>query len=108
VIAGREAGHPVADFDDDAGPFVAADRRRHGRLPEGAQGVGWRRQPSLPNVFVGVAEPAGGQPDQDLAGPRRIQFELLDGPRPAVFVEDGRAAFHRLSATSISPALAAS
>jgi hypothetical protein len=107
VIAWREAAHPVADFGHNAGPFVAADRRRHGRQPEGAQGVRWRRQPALPNVFVGVAEPGGGQPDQDLTGARRIQLELLDGPRPAVFVEDGRAASHRTSATSMSPALAA-
>jgi hypothetical protein len=43
VIAGREAAYPVADFDHNAGAFVAADRRRHGRQPEGAQGIRWRR-----------------------------------------------------------------
>jgi hypothetical protein len=55
VIAGREAVHTVAHFDHNAGALVAADCRRHGRQPEGAQGIRWWRQPSLPNVFVGVA-----------------------------------------------------
>jgi hypothetical protein len=95
VVARREASDPVSHLDHDARAFVPADSRRHGRQPEEAQGLRWRREPSLPDVFVGVAEPGGGQSQQNFAGSRRVELKPFNGPPTAVLVEDGRAASHR-------------
>ncbi|OOK76391.1 hypothetical protein BZL30_4201 [Mycobacterium kansasii] len=41
MVAGREAPDSLADVDHDARAFVSADRRRHCRESQGAQGFCW-------------------------------------------------------------------
>ena len=67
VIARRERGHVRADALDDAGAFVAEHRRRV------AGRIGARCR-----VEVGVADAAGGEPDEDLARARLREVDLLD------------------------------
>ena len=58
---------PVADLLDDARALVP----EHGRRVAGGVGAGGR-------VEVGVADAAGDEPDEHLAGPRLGQVDLLD------------------------------
>src|SRR6201997_4585175 len=94
VVARREIRYAVTDFTHDAGTLVAADRREHGRQPEGAHHVVGRRHVAFEYVVVGVAQPGRGHLDEDFAGVGRVQLEFLDRPRPADVVQDRRAAFH--------------
>ena len=77
VIALGQRFDAGADLFDHAGGLVAAEHR-HGAAP-GALDV----------VDVAVADGAGGEPDPDLAGPGRVELEVFDHQRLAVFLADG-------------------
>ena len=80
---GATEATPVADPLDDAGALVAEHGRRvAGRV--GARG----------GVEVGVADAAGDEPDQHLAGPRLGELDLLDGERLAELLEHRGAHLH--------------
>ncbi len=66
MVADREPGDAVADLLDDARPLVPADDGVADRDVAGAQ------------VVVGVAQPRGGELDQDLTGLRLVKVELDD------------------------------
>ena len=83
VIAGREARHALAHGLDHARALVA----QHGRRVAG--GIGAAR-----GVHVGVADAAGGQPDEHLARPRPVQLDVLDHERLSELLEHGRADLH--------------
>ena len=68
VVAGCQRGDPLADLLDHAGALVAEDRRG----VAGGIGAGGR-------VHVGVADAAGRQAHQHLAGAGLGQLHLLDG-----------------------------
>ena len=72
VVAGRERGDAVADALDDAGALVP----EHGRRVAGRVGAGG-------GVEVGVADAAGDEPHEHLAGPRLGQVDLLHDERRA-------------------------
>ena len=71
VIAGRDERDAVADALDDTGALVAENARRiAGRVGAGG------------GVEVGVADAAGGEPHEHLAGLRLGEIDLLDDERP--------------------------
>ncbi len=94
MVAGCEPGHPLADLEHDAGSFMAADGRGHGRQPERAQCLRWWREVAASDVFIGVAQSGRAQLQQHLAGARRVELEFFDGPGVTVPIKDGRAASH--------------
>ena len=94
VVTRREFGYAVADFAYRSRALVATDGREHGGQPEFPQHLVGRRHVAFEDVVVGVAQSGGGHLDQNFAGPRWIQLELLDGPRAADVVQDGCAALH--------------
>jgi hypothetical protein len=78
VVAALEPLHAGPDLGHHAGAFVAEhDRHRHA-LP-GAVG----------SVQAGVADAAGRHPHQHLAGPRRLELELLDREWLALLEQNG-------------------
>ena len=66
VVTDREPGDAVADLLDNARALVPADDRVPDRDVAGTQ------------VVVGVAQPRGGELDEDLAGLRPVQVEFHD------------------------------
>jgi hypothetical protein len=93
VVAGGQPGDALAHLDDHCRALVTADRRRAGSLL-----IRWG-QVALTDVFVGVAQTRGGHADQNLAGARRIELELLDRPGLAVGAQDRGAASHLAGST---------
>ena len=84
VVARRQRGDVRPDRLDDAGALVA----EHGRRVAGRVGAGG-------GVEVGVADAAGVQPDQHLAGPRLGQLDLLHRERLAELLQHRGAHLHR-------------
>jgi hypothetical protein len=83
VVALFHAGHARPDIDDDAGAFVAEDRR------EQTFRVGARER-----ELVGVADAGGLDLDQHLAVSGSVEFDLHDLERLALLDGDGSAGFH--------------
>ena len=84
VVAGRdEAAAALADPLDDAGALVP----EHAGRVSGRIGPGGR-------VQVGVADAAGGEPDERLACLRLVELDLLDDERLAELLEDGGPDLH--------------
>ena len=80
---GPDERHALPHALDDAGALVAEDARRvPGRV--GARG----------RVEVGVADAAGGEPDEHLAGLRLREVDLLDDERLPELLEHGGADPH--------------
>ena len=66
MIAGPDEGDAVTDLLDDAGSLVTEHARRvPGRIRAGGR------------VEIGVADTAGGEPDENLAGARLGEVDLL-------------------------------
>ena len=86
VVAGRDERDALADALDDAGSLVA----EHARRVAGRVGAGR-------GVEVGVADAAGGEPDEHLAGLRLGEVDLLDDERAAELLEDCGADLHGAS-----------
>ena len=82
VVAGGDAGDARADLLDDAGALVAADDR------EGDGDV------AGDEVGVGVAQPGGGQLDEDLLLLGRVELDLLDAPLLAEAPQHGGLDLH--------------
>ena len=83
MVAGRHRAHTVADALDHATALVPQDGRRvAGRVGPGG------------GVHVGVADAAGHEPDQHLAGPGVGQLDLLDGEGPAELLQHRGAHLH--------------
>ena len=86
VVAGRDERDTVTDALDDTGALVTEDARRvAGRVGTGG------------GVEVGVADAAGGEPDEHLARLRLGEIDLLDDERAAELLEDCCADFHAAS-----------
>ncbi len=89
VVAGPHARHPLADRLDDAGALVAEHRRRvAGRVGSAAR------------VHVRVADAAGREPDEHLAGARVGELHVLHHERLAELLEDSSPNPHRPDATT--------
>ena len=86
VVAGRDERDAVTDALDDAGSLVP----EHARRVAGRVGAGG-------GVEVGVADAAGGEPDEHLAGLRLGEVDLLDDERAAELLENCCADFHGAS-----------
>ena len=86
MVAGRELGYPLTDLDDDAGasPPIVGDIA--GYPSERSTSLGAARSPWR-IVLVGVAQPGCSELRDNFAGARRIELDLLDGPRCTVFVQ---------------------
>ena len=100
VVARCEAGHAGADFLHDARGFVP---ERHRQRP---------RPVAVDHRQVGVAESRRADPHQHLAGPGRVEFQLLDDERARLRIRRRPADFtqHRgfdSHARKDSPALGA-
>ena len=86
VVAGRNEAHAVADALDDAGALVPEHARRiTGRIGTGG------------GVEVGVADAAGGEPDEHLAPLRLGEIDLLNDERAAELLENCCANSHGAS-----------
>ena len=83
VVAGPDERHALPHALDDAGALMAEDARRI------AARIGARGR-----VEVGVADPAGGEPDEHLAGPGLREVDLLDDERLPELLEHGGADPH--------------
>ena len=83
MVALLDGAHALAEALDDAGALVA----EHGRGV--AARVGARG-----GVEVGVADPAGLEPDEHLARAGLGQIDLLHGERGAELLQDSSADFH--------------
>ena len=83
VVAGRDERDAVADALDDPRALVA----EHARCVAARIGAGGR-------VEVGVADAAGDEPNQHLAGLRLGELELLHDERLPELLEDGGADPH--------------
>ena len=84
VVAGSDkAAAALADALDDAGALVAEDARR----VAGRVGAGGR-------VQVGVADAAGGEPDERLTSLRLGQLDVLDDERLPELLQHGGADPH--------------
>ena len=94
VVAGGERGHALTDALDDPGSLVPEDRRRV------AGGVGARG-----GVEVFVADAAGHQADQHLAGPRLGEVDLLNRKRLSEPLEYGGAHLHLPLLPGMAPIL---
>ena len=86
VVAGRDERDAVTDALDDAGTLVA----EHAGRVAGRVGAGG-------GVEVGVADAAGGEPDEHLARLRLGEIDLLDDERAAELLEDCGADLHGAS-----------
>src|SRR5215208_2799488 len=84
VIAGRQAGDPLARRLDHAGALVP----QHGRRVAGRVGAAG-------GVEVGVADAARGQAHQNLTGPRSVELDVLDDERLGELLEYRGADLHR-------------
>ena len=83
VVALGDARHPAPDIDDDAGAFMAEDRR------EQPLGIGPGQR-----VLVGMADPGRLDLDQHLAFFGAVEPHRLDRQRLSGLVGDGGARFH--------------
>jgi hypothetical protein len=77
VVAAPDSGDAGAEVDDDAGAFMAEDRRKQSLWV----GAGARE-------FVGVADTGGLELDQHLAGSRPFEANRLDRQRCAGAMRD--------------------
>jgi hypothetical protein len=77
MVAGRYAGHALADALDDAGALVPQDGRERDRDVLIADGN------------VRVTNPHAGDADENLLLTRLVEREPLDGPGPPRFANDG-------------------
>src|SRR3954447_6234884 len=94
VIANRESGYAAADFNDGARAFVSADHGEHWCQAVLTCDLIGDRHVALEDVVVGVAQACCGHLDENLAGARRIELEILDRPRAAHIMQDRGAASH--------------
>ncbi len=83
MIALGQARHPAPDIDDDAGAFVAEDRRKQ------PLGVGARQ-----GELVGMADAGRLDFDQHLAVFRAVELDRLDRQLFSGLVSDGSASLH--------------
>src|SRR5690606_688461 len=84
VIAGYHLGNAGADLLDDAGAFVAEDRwPRQGRIGQHGE--------------VGVAQPGGDDPDENVTGARLGELDLIKSHRAVVGGGEGRGDLHKSS-----------
>ena len=83
MVARRDGRHVCADALDDARALVP----EHGRRVAGR--IGARR-----GVEIGVADAAGGEPDEHLAGPGLSKVDLLDDERLPELLENCCANLH--------------
>ena len=83
VVAGRHARHALADLLDHARALVP----EHGRGVAGGVGAAGR-------VEVGVADPAGREAHEHLAGSRPVELDVLDDERLGELLENGGANPH--------------
>ncbi len=83
VITGLQRRDARSDLDDDAGTFVAEDRR------EQALGI-----KPVERIGIGVANARGLYLDQDLAETRTFKVDLDDFQRLFGFERDGGTGFH--------------
>src|SRR5258706_15772706 len=86
VVALPHARHPGADIDDDAGPFVAEDRREQ-----------TLRVAARARELVGMADPGGLDLDQHLAGLGPVELHGLQSERCARLAGYGGANVHCFS-----------
>ena len=89
VVARADQRDAVADALDDARALVP----EHARRVAGRVGAGG-------GVEVGVADAAGDEAHEHLAGLRLLEVELLDDERLAEFLEDGGADLHGRDGTA--------
>src|SRR4029077_9207833 len=89
MVADRQIAHAVADRLDHAGALVPEHRRR----VAGGVGPGGRKQ-------VGVADPAGLEPDEHLARARLGELELLHLERLAESLQHGCTDLHERDPTT--------
>jgi hypothetical protein len=83
VVARAHQRHAVTDLLDHAGALVP----EHARRVAGRVGAGG-------GVQVGVADAAGDEADEHLAGLRLLQVDVLDDEWLAEFLENGGADLH--------------
>src|SRR5271169_3813322 len=83
MIPFGEARHPVPDIDDNAGAFVAEDRRKQ------PLGVSARQR-----ELVGMADAGRLDLDQHLAVLWAVELDRLDRQLLSGLVRDGCASFH--------------
>src|SRR5271170_647292 len=83
MIAFGEAGHPAPDIDDDAGPFVAEDRRKQ------PLGVGSRQ-----SELVGMADAGCHDLDQHLPVLWAVEPDRLDRQLLSSLVSNSSASLH--------------
>ena len=57
----------------------------------------WVGERALDHLEVGMAEPAGVDPHQDVAGTQITEGDLLDNERAADLVQDGGAEVHAVA-----------
>jgi hypothetical protein len=86
LVAGRDGGDVRAQLFDDAGALMP----EHGRCVAGRIGPGR-------GVEIGVADPAGRQADEHLAGLRLGEIDLLDLKRLTELLEDSSLDLQRRS-----------
>jgi hypothetical protein len=67
VVARRELGDALADFDHHTRAFVAADHRKHPGQAERLHHVVGCGHVAVENVVIGVAQARGGHFDHDFA-----------------------------------------
>ncbi len=84
MVALLDAGDALADIDDDAGAFMAEDRR------EEALGIGARQR-----ELIGVADAGRLDLDQHLAVSRTVEVDLHDLQRLSGGDSDSGAGFHQ-------------
>jgi len=84
VVALGDARHAASDIDDDAGAFVAEDRRKQAlRIRPGER------------EFVGVADPGRLDLDKNLAVLGTVELNLLESQRLSGFERDSSASLHK-------------
>src|SRR5262252_9046203 len=84
VVALGDACHAASDIDDDAGAFMAEDRRKQAlRIRPGER------------EFVGVADPGRLDLDKNLAVLGTVELNLLEAQRLSGFESDSSACLHK-------------
>ena len=86
----RKRRDAVADLLDDAGAFVP----EHGRRVAGRVGAGG-------GVEIGVADAAGDEAHENLAGARLGEVDLADRERRTELLEDGGSDLHRADPSAL-------
>jgi hypothetical protein len=81
-VARPDPCHAVADLLDDAGALVPEHDRIALLVPRDLR-------PDALHAQVGVADPAGDEPHQDLVRPRLVELDVLEGEGASRGVRDG-------------------